>query len=494
MPPKKADAQRRRATPVPAAAPAAAAAARRDDEQALELGASDAAPAQSAKAGGRAWHDDDDDDAADRAPAFVRIQRGEQPAGGPAKPSWAQRRRARDQAGILIGGGGGAVGAADYFEDSAPANAAAANRRKRGGDDDNTDLAAALLGAALVSTEPVLTSLSTEATILPPRPSSTIMLPQEKIRDLAWHPTSSLLCVTTSRMVHTFHVSGKFTEKMTSWRVPGKGLSQSAMLQRGERLMLLGEDGFVPMTVDLATGNVDTLNFLDFRSSTSAVFAVRGTATDAAPTVLATRPGDEANEIVAIPAGSRLHVASVRHGTMLSTITAPGVITDAIFTSDTEIAVAVPGSTVLFYDVRRDGRCVRKLHDPALLSISRLSVMGSNLVVGTTDGIVSTYSLSGTGATVDPTPLHTFKNLTTHVDLLACGKTSRRSDTGSILFGSSAQKSGFRLATLPDARVVPKFPSIAMNHQFISCVAFSSGAADPTVSVGEYGRIINYAC
>lgn len=355
----------------------------------------------------------------------------------------------------------------------------------------------ALLRAALASTAPVLTSLSSEQALLQPRPSSTIMLPQEKIRDIAWHPnaSSSLLCVTTTKMIHTYHISGKFTEKMSSWRIPGRGLAQSAILQRGEKIMVLAEDCYIPTTVELATGNVESLNFLDFRASTASVFAVRGSATDAVPKVIATVPGDEENEIVAIPAGSRMSIASIRHGSLIHSITCPGIIADAIFVNDREIAVACPNSTVLFYDIRSNaGRCVRKLTDPALLGITRLSSIGNELVVGSSNGIVSTYSLSATGSIIDPTPIHSLTNLTSSIDLLATGKTSRRSDNGAILFGSSLQQSGFRLATVPNGKVVPRFPAASMNHQFLSCVAYSGGNSDPTVSIGEYGRIVNYAC
>lgn len=460
----------------------------------------------------RAWHDDDDEQAAEEVQrSFARRKQKERDMAA-QKPSWATRRKREDEDERRQQRGRDEVDwdHEDFEEDITPADhqkvkvkdpeqekKEEARRKRRKAEQLEEESTTALLRNALASTEPVLTNLSGELALLQPRPSSTIMLPQEKVRDLAWHPSSPLLCITTSKAVHTYHVSGKFTEKMTSWRIPGgKGLSQSAVLQRGEKMIVLTEGGYVPVTLELATGNVEALNFLDFRTSNAAVFAERGTATDAAPTVVATRPGDTNSEIVAVPAGGRMHVASIRHASLLHTITTPGIVKDAVFVSENEIACAVPNSTVLFFDIRKQGRCVRKLVDPSLLGITRVSSSGSNLIVGSESGIVSVYSLSGAGANiVNPTPTHSFKNLTTPIDLIATGKTSRRADTGAILFGSSVQQSAFRLAALPDARVVPRFPSVAMKHQFLSCIAFSvAGAQDPTVSVGEFGRVVNYAC
>lgn len=474
----------------------------------------------------KAWVDDDDQDDEHRLPVFAKAKNEDAAA---AKPSWAQRRQREDdnkkstkitsQHGLDDDDDEDSSSDqqddddekdVDFFEDSKPFNAADSGKKdeniknkknqKQNKDESSSSTtinSKALLRAALASTAPVLTSLSSEQALLHPRPSSTIMLPQEKIKDIAWHPTSSssLLCVTTTRQVHTYHVSGKFTEKMSTWKIPGKGLAQSAILQRGEKMMILAEDAYVPITLELATGNVESLNFLDFRNSTSAVFSVRGTATDGVPTVIATVPGDEENEIVAVPAGSRMSIASIRHGALIHSVTCPGIIADAIFVNDREVAVACPNSTVLFYDIRSNsGRCVKKLTDPSLLGITRLSCVGNELVVGSSNGIVSTYSLSGAGSIIDPTPVHSFTNLTASIDLLATGKTSRRSDSGAILFGSSLQESGFRLATVPNGKVVQRFPAASMNHHFLSCVAYSSGISDPTVSIGEYGRIVNYAC
>jgi U3 small nucleolar RNA-associated protein 18 len=330
------------------------------------------------------------------------------------------------------------------------------------------------------------------------------MIPKEPIKDMAWHPSGQMLAVTTTRAVHLYHVAGSFVERVSTTAIKGKGLAQSAMVQSGDHVVVLPSGGYVPLKVTLATGEVSALNFLDSRLSNSSVRAQAGTSTDTCPTLFTPCPGDKSGLRFAMPVGSRIVLGSLASSSVMQTLTLPGHVNDVVFVSEYEIAAAV-GPSVLFYDTRRVGKCVRRIQDEGALECTRLcSFGGSSLVVGSSSGAVNLYQLAGVASTVAPRPAKTFLNLSTSCDLLVAGPMSAplaastaAAGAGAglgagFLMGSSQQQAGFRLVSLPEGRVTPRFPAASMNHNFVQCVAYHPTA--PIFSIGEYGRIVNYAC
>jgi U3 small nucleolar RNA-associated protein 18 len=395
-----------------------------------------------------AWHDEADE---------TEI-RGLQHASSTAVPTWAET-------------------AAEELEEPAAAARKRGRDATRRGDDGGK-----ALRAILSRTAPVLSSKHQRKKAVPPTPDSTLFLPKDNVQDLAWHPSGEALVVTTSRGVDVYHCSGKYTEKVSSTFIKGRRLTQSALVPGGESVIALSDRTYAPNHVQLATGAVTPLTFLDVRIGATYVVGAKGKKVDEFPGQIVMKPNDPVRQQLAMPLGSRIVLASLSEGCVTHNITTAGPVNDLIYTTENEIACAI-GNRVVYYDVRKTGKFLRQFDDEGSLQVTRLARHASVLAVGSSSGVVNLYVGDATK------PNKSMMNLSTAADLLVCGETSGGS---ALIMGSSQQANGFRFVNLASMTVAASFPEVGMKHGFAQCMAFNPAA--PIFTVGEKSRIVNYKC
>jgi WD40 repeat protein len=336
--------------------------------------------------------------------------------------------------------------------------------------------------AVLARAEPVVRQTRQQRGLAAPKPEATLLYPKGAVKDIAWHPSGEVLVTSTKSTIETVHCAGSYTERIAVHSIDKSKLSSFAVCPNGESVVALIQNAHVPLQVNLRTGKVKPLHFMDTRTSASYKVSVVGRRVDQFPLLVAFKPHDASRQRFAMPVGSYLHLGSLSDATMSMRLTLPADVEDCVFMGEHQLAVAA-ANRVLVYDVRQTAKFVRQFQDEGSMKTNRLSYHAGVLSVGSTAGTVNTYVGESSK------PAKTFMNLSASVDLLVAGEGSAGP---SMVMGSSAQANGFRFVNTGTMTVAASFPEVGMKHGMVQCLAFNP--VHPVFSVGEGSRIVNYAC
>jgi hypothetical protein len=429
----------------------------------------------------------DGDDVYERPPELIIGHHGEASSAAPVAEldgSKAQRRAGRkawvdDDEDALEGPAAVRATAVPTWAETALREHVGTGKRPRSDADDRV-----LEGvrAVLARADPVLRRSAAQRKLAAPVPESTLLQEKGGVKDLAWHPSGEVLIVGTATTIETVHCAGPFTERIATHRIPKSKIASFAVTPSGDSVVCITQHAHVPIEVSLRTGKIKPLHFMDSRSSTAYKVSVKGSRVDAFPLLIAFKAGDKSRHTFAMPVGSQVHIGTLADATVTQRLVLPGVVEDAVFMGDHQLAFAV-ANQVLVYDVRNTARFVRRFNDEGALKVNRLAYHGGVLSVGSTSGTVNTYIGEAT------VPTKSFMNLSASVDLLVAGEGSVGP---AMVMGSSQQSNGFRFVNTATMTVAASFPVVGMHHGFVRCLAFN-----PTKSlftVGESNRIVNYAC
>ena len=437
------------------------------------------------KAPKAAWVDDEDVAAEQAVPAFLKES--------DTKPAWAlsdSARAAEAQAGN-----------SDDGDDALPPpqrRAVEALARKRFRSED--------LDTLLSRKEPLRSSKHDRPSSSIPKVLSVLPLPRDSARTIHWHRNGQLAVVGGNRHIYVFHAAGGFVEQLAKVEV-GQRVETTALSDSGEEVVIAAHEAYAPQLLSIATEQLTPLTFLDTRDTAVHRNGRRDNLrSEFFITKLACKPSDPVSRGVAVARGSTLTLASLASGSVLSHITVDAAITDVMFLSSTEIAVATKNK-VLLYDVRKSNRFIRELTDDGAVDITACAFSSSGaartnaMAIGTASGVVSVYdsttqrSADGTAAAVAsatasrPRLMRELKQLVTPISSLCFGENGQGDAV--LAFATGGQKGGFRVAQLPELNVVPSFPAVSARHGFVQSMTIAPTM--PILSVGERQKVTNYA-
>ncbi|EAN78386.1 hypothetical protein, conserved [Trypanosoma brucei brucei TREU927] len=406
----------------------------------------------------RAWVDEADITIEKNLPEFIKQSQ--------KLPAWA-----RNNAGSGTKGGLGGESSSPF-----PNLSAQLAGQKRFRDRD--------LDALLARTEPLLTSKHERRSTTVPPVLSVLPLPSDAARTVHWHRNGQLAIVGGNNHVYLFHAAGRFVEEISKTHV-GKRIKQTTLTATGEDLIIVGNGIYTPNLLHLATEKLIPLNFLCTRELAPHRNGRRDNSKyDFHISKVATPEGGAGENIVGMAHGATITVASIASASIMHRIDLSDPVVDMAFTSSAQELTVATRNKLTVYDLRKSSQFLRELHDKGMVGITTFACSNSMVAVGSTSGIVGLYSGSSLA-----TPVKTLKNLTTSIDCVAFGE---RSNGDSVLaFCSGSQKAGFRLASLPDCRVVPSFPTVSVRHDFVQSMTMAPTV--PILSVGEKTRVTNYA-
>ncbi|GET93556.1 hypothetical protein, conserved [Leishmania tarentolae] len=429
----------------------------------------------------RAWVDVEDVAVEQETPTFLKESH--------VKPAWALSDSTRAD-----------KDSCDSHEGAVPGywRSTEALARKRFRSDD--------LDTLLSRKEPLLSSKHDRAHTAVPAVLSVLPLPRDSARTVHWHRNGQLAVVGGNHHIYTFHAAGGFVEQLSKVDVK-KRVETTALSDNGEEVLIAAHEAYAPELLSLATEQLTPLTFLDTRDTAVHRNGRRdNTRHEFFISKLACRPNDPVSRGVAIARGSSVTLASLSSGSVLSHITADTTVVDVTFASSTELAVATKNK-VLLYDVRKLSHFIRELTDDAALDITTcgFSASGSSggdrhvMATGSASGVVSVYdsttlrSAAVTASSVTagsrPKVLRELKQLVTPISCLCFGNDSQGNSV--LAFATRGQKGGFRLARMPELKVVPSFPAVSTQHGFVQSMAIAPTV--PILSVGERQKVTNYA-
>ncbi|KAG8348359.1 hypothetical protein ERJ75_000034600 [Trypanosoma vivax] len=396
----------------------------------------------------RAWVDEADAALESNLPEFERRSH--------VLPSWA--RPAKDEA-----------------EDGTAVTRLAGEKRFR--EDD--------LDALLARTEPLLTSKHDRQQTAAPPVLSVLPLPRDTARSIQWHRNGQLAIVGGNQHIYLFHAAGRFVQQLSKTYVCRR-IQHAALGPTGEDVVVVGHEMYTPSLLKLSVGKVVPLNFMYTRDSTAYRNGRRDNSKhDFYINKVAARDGDSTCKAIAVSCGATVMVGSLVSGSITHRIEVSDPVVDFAFSRDSRELTVATRSKLIVYDLRKTAHFLRELQDRGTVDITTFSTFESAVAIGSASGVVSLFS--GGGAANGP--VKALKNLTTSIGCTAFGQ---RGDGSAVLaFSTAAQKGGFRLATLPDCRVVPSFPAVGQRHSFIQALAVAPTI--PVLSVGERQKVTNYA-
>nr|CCC94068.1 unnamed protein product [Trypanosoma congolense IL3000] len=404
----------------------------------------------------RAWEDKADAAAEKDLPEFVRQCH--------KLPTWAKASAATD---------GGLTG------DAASASVLTEGSRsgyKRFRDRD--------LDALLARTEPLLTSKHDRRQTAVPPVLSVLQLPRDFARSIHWHRNGQLAIVGGSFNVYLFHAAGRFVENISKIHV-GKHVKQTSLCANGEDLFIVSKEAYTPKLLHLATEKVSYLNFLCTRELAPHRVGRHDNGKHELHITKAVTPNVASGmNLVGMANGSTITIASLSSGSVTHRIDVNDPVVDLAFTNSTEEITVATRDKLVVYDLRKSAQFLRELRDKGMVGITTFASSSSMVAVGSTSGIVSLYAGGNTSA-----PIKTLKNLTTSIDHVTFGQ--RGNGDSVFAFSSGGQKGAFRLASLPDCRVVPSFPSVGQSCDFVQCL--TAAPTVPILSVGGKHKVTNYA-
>lgn len=371
-----------------------------------------------------------------------------------------------------------------------PADKMGCRKRQREGGSEGPE---EIVDGLLASTAPILTSKHHRKRRVAPRPLSTVFLERDTPHSIAWHPSGDVVVAACDRTLQMHHCSGRFVDKLSivSLHAFKRRVTQSTLLPGGNEAIVLLEKTYWPLIVHLGTSKVTELNFLSTRTGTAYKNGKDGHSIDETPSRIACETTTtSAEKRVLVACGSTLVIGSVAHGTVSHKIIVPDDITDCCFAGSNEI-LCTSRNRMYVYDVRKTAKCVRVLTDHGSLLTTCVAQQGSTLCLGSSSGVVNLYSRGACDAGGDSQPLKSLMNLTTSVSCLEMSRWESDQLAPMLAMSSNSQAGGLRLVSLPGGTVAPGFPEVGMKHGFVQCLAFHP--TTPILSVGEQGRIVNYA-
>lgn len=416
----------------------------------------------------RVWVDEDDFKADKATPAFLKQSH--------QTPTWAVSDAKRDKDQQLDGDGD-----SDDDNRAFSAKIEAAGRKRFRSED---------LDALLSKTEPLLSSKHDRQHMAPPSILSILPLPRDGARTVQWHRNGQLCLVGGNHHLYTFHAAGKFVEQLSKIDVE-KRIEQSALTANGEDVLVATHEAYIPLMVSLATEQVTPLNFLDTRDSAVHRNGRRDNSKrDFYVSRIAARPDDAVARMVAVASGSTVRLGAMSSGSVVASLSVEDLVTDLSFSGPNELTIAA-GNKLTIYDIRKTARFLHSITDDGALHISSFAVSSGSIATGSAAGVVSLYSRDSlNGATAAPAkPIKVLKNLTTAINNVCFGVDSNGESV--LAFASKGQKAAFRLAQLPQCQVIPSFPAVSSRHEFPQALAIAPSV--PILSIGERGRVVNYA-
>lgn len=354
----------------------------------------------------------------------------------------------------------------------------------------------------LTSSAPLLTSIHQAKHQIAPAVVSTFKV-SGLVTSIEWHPNGRLAVVGAGTAAQVFHSSGQHTESVAIYQVAPKGererpVQQLAVSPNGEDVAVRTQQTYFPSLVNLTTGQVLGLKFLDMREATphrhsQMTMAARGKRFDdfytnlCRPSPMPTHHSSFVGpDAIAVAAGRTIAVGALASGSITHRITTKDEVRAFRFNPATPDELFVASKTkVVVYDIRRTAEAVREIVDKGTVDISSMSLgPKGSVLTGTESGIVNLFER---GVTKQPTRV--FKNLSTNITGGAFNE-----DATLLAFWSKDQKNGIRLAmkdSSSDDWVVRPFPPATSRHAFIHCVSFC--AQQSLLSLGESGKVTNYA-
>lgn len=343
----------------------------------------------------------------------------------------------------------------------------------------------------LSRTEPLLASKheAQQRASAAPKVLSVLPLPRDTGHAVTWHRNGQLAVVGGNHHVYAFHAAGRYVEQLTKVEVKIRP-DKLCLTASGEEVLMAGQQCYAPRLLSLATEKVTPLAFLNTRDTALYRNDRRGNSkTDFYITKLAAKPNDP-SRVVAVASGCCVKLGALGSGSIVANISVNDPVADMAFSGLHELTVASANKLSIF-DIRFSARMLREVVDKGALGITCYAGAGSVatgaasvFALGTSSGIVNVYESSDTTA-----PKAALKNLTTSIDRVCFGQ--RSSGETVLAFSTRGQKAGFRVAVLPDCKVVPSFPAQGMRHEFIHTLA--TAPTVPILSVGERQKVTNYA-
>ncbi|RNF19969.1 uncharacterized protein Tco025E_03960 [Trypanosoma conorhini] len=409
----------------------------------------------------RAWVDDADRNADEELPGFVKQSH--------VLPAWATAS-ANDNSGVI---GGNDAASSEAIVSSSSALMTTAQKRFR--DEDLDEL--------LARTEPLLTSRHDRRNAALPPVLSVLPLPRDSARTVQWHRNGQLAVVGGNHHLYLFHAAGKFVEQLSKTDVE-KRVEHTALGAAGEEVVIVGHQSYTPDLLVLSTEKLIPLRFLFTRDSAVYRNARRDNGKhDFYISNVALPATDSCARLVGISSGATVTIGSLSSGSVTHRVEMSDPVVDICFSGGPHELTVATRNKLTVYDLRKTAQFLRETCDDGTVDITTFATSDSALAVGSKSGVVTIYNKGSAG------PVKALKNLTTSISHLAFGE---RSNGDAVLaYSTKAQKSGFRLAVLPECRVVPSFPAVSQRHQFINSLAIAPTV--PVLSVGEKQKVTNYA-
>lgn len=140
------------------------------------------------------------------------------------------------------------------------------------------------------------------------------------------------------------------------------------------------------------------------------------------------------------------------------------------FFNDNEMFIAGENSQIYIWDMRKASLCKHKFQDEGSIHTTSLAISEKSKLVsiGSDSGITNTYELDQCLQSRFPTPLKTYCNLKTSVDIL------RYNHSGELLLmGSQAEQKAMRMIHSHSNQVYKNFPSPIKKYAHLLSVDFS---------------------
>lgn len=139
-------------------------------------------------------------------------------------------------------------------------------------------------------------------------------------------------------------------------------------------------------------------------------------------------------------------------------------------TKDNKVFVAGDNGAVYIWDLRKTSLCQHKFQDEGSVHTTSMALSETSLLLslGSDCGIVNTYELNDCMDKKFPTPIKTFSNLKSKIDLLDYNHSGEL-----LLMGSKADQGAFRLVHSHSGTVYRNFPSQKKKYGHLLSSAFS---------------------
>ncbi|EAN88229.1 hypothetical protein C3747_19g172 [Trypanosoma cruzi] len=339
------------------------------------------------------------------------------------------------------------------------------------------------LDELLARTEPLLTSKHDRKYSALPPVLSVLPLPRDSARTVQWHRNGQLAVVGGNHHLYLFNAAGRFVEQLSKTDVE-KRIECTALEASGEDVLIVGHQSYTPDLLVLSTEKLIPLKFLFTRDSAVYRNGRRDNGKhDFYITNVALPATNSSARLVGISSGATVTVGSLSSGSVTHRIEMSDPVVDILFSGGPHELTVATRTKLSVFDLRKSAQFLRETCDDGTVDITTFATSDSALAVGSKSGIVSIYNKGSSG------PVKILKNLTTSISHLAFGERSNGDAT--LAYSTKGQKSGFRLAALPECRVVPSFPPISQRHQFIQSLTIAPTI--PVLSVGEKQKVTNYA-